>query len=162
MNISAQMAKHFKEIHFGGNWTWSNLKDNLTDITWQEATTTIHSFNTIAALTYHVNYFVAAALKVLEGGELDAHDKFSFDHPPIESQADWENLLEKTWTDAENFASLVEKLPEEKLWEDFTDKKYGNYYRNIHGIIEHMHYHLGQIVLIKKILRTTPEGIKPL
>jgi hypothetical protein len=161
MNISAQMAKHFKEIHFGGNWTWSNLKDNLSDITWQEATTKIHSFNTIAALTYHVNYFVAAALKVLEGGELDAHDKFSFDHPPIESQADWENLLKKTWTDAENFARMVEKLPEEKLWEDFTDKKYGNYYRNIHGIIEHMHYHLGQIVVIKKLLRT-PEGIKPL
>jgi hypothetical protein len=29
-------------------------------------------------------------------------------------------------------------------------EKYGNYYRNIHGIIEHIHYHLGQIVLIEK------------
>ena len=61
-------------------------------------------------------------------------------------------MLDKTWRDAENFAGLVEQLPEHKLWEDFTDKKYGNYYSNIHGIIEHNHYHLGQIVLIKKIL----------
>jgi len=30
--------------------------------------------------------------------------------------------------------------------------KYGNYFRNIVGVIEHIHYHLGQIVLIKKIL----------
>ena len=54
--------------------------------------------------------------------------------------------------DAENFAILIEHLPEAKLGEIFTDEKYGNYYRNVHGIIEHTHYHLGQIVLIKKIL----------
>jgi hypothetical protein len=47
-------------------------------------------------------------------------------------------------------------LPESKLAETFSDEKYGNYYRNIHGIIEHTHYHLGQIVLIKKILSQLP------
>ena len=65
---------------------------------------------------------------------------------------DWEKLLDKTWVDAENFARLIEKSPETKLAETFTDEKYGNYYRNLQGIIEHIHYHLGQIVLIKKIL----------
>jgi hypothetical protein len=61
-------------------------------------------------------------------------------------------FLNETWVDAENFATLVEQLPENKLGETFTDEKYGNYYRNLHGIIEHAHYHLGQIVLIKKLL----------
>jgi hypothetical protein len=60
--------------------------------------------------------------------------------------------LDKTWADAENFASLVVQMPESKLWEIFSDEKYGNYYTNIHGTIEHTHYHLGQIVLIKKII----------
>jgi len=60
--------------------------------------------------------------------------------------------LDKTWKDAENFAGLIEHLPERTLEETFWDEKYGNYYRNIHGIIEHTHYHLGQIVLLKKIL----------
>lgn len=99
-----------------------------------------------------MNYYVIAASEVLQGKPLDAHDKYSFDLPPILSQEDWEKLLDKTWRDAENFASLVEQLPESKLWETFSDEKYGNYYRNIHGVIEHLHYHLGQIVLIKKIL----------
>ena len=49
----------------------------------------------------------------------------------------------------------MEQLPETMLWETFADEKYGNYYRNIHGIIEHTHYHLGQIVLIKKIVSYT-------
>lgn len=61
--------------------------------------------------------------------------------------------MNKTWTDAENFASLIEQLPESKLDEIFVDEKYGSYYRNFLGIIEHIHYHLGQIVLIKKILQ---------
>lgn len=60
--------------------------------------------------------------------------------------------MNKTFADAENFAGLVEQLPESALWESMSDEKYGNYYRNLHGIIEHTHYHLGQIVLIKKIL----------
>jgi hypothetical protein len=153
MNLTAQIAKHFREIHFGVNWTWSNLKDHLSDVTWQEATTQVHSLNTIVALVYHINYFVSAVLKVLQGGPLEGSVKYSFDHPPIQSQEDWEKLLEKTWSDAEKFAMLVEQLPEQKLWETFGEEKYGNYYRNLHGVIEHNHYHLGQIVLIKKILR---------
>ena len=124
----------------------------MVGVTWQQAVTKVYSFNTIATLVYHTNYYVSAVLKVLQGEPLDAHDKYSFDLPPIKSQEDWEKLLNRTWAEADNFASLVEQLPESKLWEDFSDKKYGNYYRNLHGIIEHTHYHLGQIVLIKKIL----------
>ncbi len=153
MNLPQQTAKHFRDVHFGGNWTSVNLKDTLAGVTWQQATTKVHDFNTIAALVYHTNYYVSAVLKVLQGQSLDASDKFSFDLPPIQSQADWENLLYKTWTDAENFACLLEQLPESRFGEMFTDEKYGTYYRNMHGITEHIHYHLGQIVIIKKIIQ---------
>jgi hypothetical protein len=152
MELTKQIAKHFRDVNFGGNWTWSNLKDNLADITWQQATTKVHSFNTIATLVYHINYYVSEVSKVFRGEPLRAKDKYSFDLPPIQSQEDWEKLLDKTRDDAEKFANLIEQLPEIKLWEDFSNNKYGNYYRNIHGIIEHTHYHLGQIALIKKFL----------
>jgi len=158
MNLSAQIAKHFKDVHFGGNWTSVNLKQTLADVTWQQATTKIYSLNTIATLVFHINYYVSAVLKVLQGGPLDAHDKYSFDLPPIQNQENWEKLLNKMWTEAEDFAILVEQLPEGKLGETFFEEKYGNYYRNLHGIIEHTHYHLGQIVLIKKILLQSNES----
>jgi hypothetical protein len=153
--LTKQIAKHFREIFFGGNWTCSNLKENLKDVSWKEATTKVQSFNTIATLTFHVHYFVAAALKVMQGGPLDANDKYSFDHPLISSQEDWQKMQGKIWDDAENLAVLIEQLPESKLWENFTDEKYGNYYRNLHGIIEHTHYHLGQIAIIKKIVQSS-------
>ncbi len=152
MSLSKQLAKHLREVHFGGNWTCVNLKETLTDVDWQTATKKVESFNTIAVLVYHINYFLGAAMQVLRGEELTAKDKYSFDHPPINNQEDWEQLLNTSWNDAELCAQLIEQLPEEKLWEDFSDNKYGNYYRNIAGIIEHAHYHLGQIVMIKKML----------
>ncbi len=155
MNLTAQIAKHFREVHFGVNWTWSNLKDNLADVTWEQATTQVHGLNTIAALVFHIHYFVSVTLKVLQGGPLEGSDKYSFDLPPIQSEEDWENLLSKVWADAETYAALIEQLPEQQLWEVFSEQKYGNYYRNLHGIIEHTHYHLGQIAVIKKILSQT-------
>lgn len=152
MNLPVHIAKHMRDVHFGGNWTVSNFKDVLSDVTWEQATTKVDSFNTIATLVYHTHYFVHAVLNVLRGNPLDAHDKFSFDHPPIQSQKDWDSFLKKVWQEAEELSQHIEQLPEEQLWDDFSDKKYGNYYRNLNGIIEHAHYHLGQIVLIKKLL----------
>ena len=153
MELTNQLAKNFRDVLSGGNWTAVNLKDTLADVEWQEATTKVHSLNTIASLVFHMNYYVTAILNVLESTPLTASDKFSFDHPPIQSKEDWKNLLNKTRTDAEKLASFIEQLPESKLWEDFWKNKYGNWYRNIQGITEHYHYHLGQIVLIKKIIR---------
>lgn len=155
MNLTAQLAKHFREVYFGGNWTGVSLKENVEDLSWQQATAQVYSFNTIAALVFHMNYYVSAVLKVFEGELLEASDKYSFDLPPIQSEEDWKKLLDKTWSDAEQFTSLVEQLPEHKLEEPFAGGQYGNYFRNINGVIEHLHYHLGQVVLIKKIILAT-------
>lgn len=153
MNIVLHLAKHIRDVYFGGNWTAVNLKDTLTDIDWQTATRKVDSLNTILALVYHIDYYVTAVNSVLENKLLKAHDKYSFDHPTINSQQDWETFLEKVWENARNLSNLIEQLPENKLWEIFADEKYGNYYRNIQGLTEHTHYHLGQIVLLKKLLK---------
>lgn len=157
MTLSKQIETNFRALYFGGNWTWSDVKTQLEGITWEQATTQVHSFNTIATLTFHMGYYVDAVLNVLRGTPLTSSDKESFLHPPIHSQEDWEQLVTKTFADAEQFAELVAQLPEEKWWETFAHEKYGNYYRNIHGVIEHTHYHLGQIALIKKLVQQNGE-----
>ena len=68
MNQSSLIAKHFKELYFGGNWTEVNLKESLEGISWQQATTKINDFNTIAVLLYHLGYYVSLQLKVMKGG----------------------------------------------------------------------------------------------
>ncbi len=153
MNTPLLLAKHFREIHTGGNWTTTNLKDTLADVKWEEAQKSVFGLNSIALLTYHVTYYVNVLMKVLEGGPLDGKDEYSFQLPAIESQKEWKQLVVNALLTAEKTADLIKQLPEERLFEPFTDEKYGNYYRNIAGIIEHMHYHLGQISLLKKLVR---------
>lgn len=153
MTTPEHIAKHLRELHVGGNTTGANLRDAVSDVSWEQATTTIGSFNTIAVLVFHVNYYVSAVLKVVQGGPLDAHDRLSFDAPPINSEKDWQELVAKCLGDAETLASLLEQMPEERLWEGFVKEKYGAYYRNLHGVIEHTYYHLGQISLLKKLLK---------
>ena len=158
MKTTTQIAKHLREVYFGGNWTASNLKDTLSTVTWQQATTQVYSFNTIAVLVYHIGYYIGGATKVLVNKPLDIKDKYSFDVPTIQSEKEWQQLLEKIWAEAETFINRIEQLPDSILFEDFSDKKYGNYYRNLNGIIEHTHYHLGQIALLKKILLETDKN----
>ena len=150
-SVSKQIASHFKQLFFGGNWTSVDFTTTLKDVDWMIATAKIKELNTIAQLVFHVDYFIDVTLKVLQGGPLEAHDKFSFDCPEITSESDWVNLKNKLFSDAESYVSLVEELPDSRISEVFCLEKYGNYYRNIHGIIEHSHYHLGQIVIIKKM-----------
>lgn len=154
MSISKKLAKHFREVYFGTNWTWSNIKDNLEDVTWEEANQEVSPLkNTIGVLAYHIHYYVCATKEVLEGRPLNAHDDYAFDLPPITSQQDWDDMREKMWADATQFADLIAQLPDDQWEQIFVKEKYGTYYRNIQGIIEHSHYHLGQIALMKKMIK---------
>lgn len=154
-NISYQIAKHLREVHFGGNWTCVNLKALLQDVDWQLATRRLHNLNTIAVLVNHLSYYVQVQLDVLHGKALNAKDTYSFEHPPIQSSQDWENMLLKVWKNAEELATAIEQFPESRLGDFFVEQKFGSYYRNFHGMIEHTHYHLGQIALIKKFILET-------
>jgi hypothetical protein len=50
MTLPQQIAKHFPDTFFGGNWTSVTLKDQVTGLSWKQATKAVYSFNTIAAL----------------------------------------------------------------------------------------------------------------
>lgn len=153
MENSNQLAKRFRDVILEGKWVANtNFKDLLSDLTWKQANTKIGSLNTLAALAYHINYYTAGVLNVFEGGQLEIHDKYSFDAPEIKSQEDWENRLNQLWTNSEMFARQVEAMSQEKLDSIFIDEKYGTYRRNIEGAIEHCYYHLGQVSLIKKMI----------
>jgi len=153
MKQTKQLANRFREVILNGKWIANtNYRQQLSDINWKQATTKVETLNTIADLTFHVNYYITGILNVFNGGSLDIRDKYSFDMPLIESQEDWEKLLNTMWINAKKFANIVELMPDEKLDEMFVDKKYGSYQRNIDAMIEHSYYHLGQISLIKKMI----------
>jgi uncharacterized damage-inducible protein DinB len=154
MKSTEEIAGRFSEIIFNGTWVANtNYKHQLAELDWKTATKQVGCLNTIAVLAQHIHYYINGINNVFRGGPLDIKDVYSFDFPAIQSQKDWEVFLSKFWNDSTAFASFIEQMPDEKLDAVFVDAKYGTYRRNIDAMIEHSYYHLGQIVLLKKMLQ---------
>lgn len=154
MTTQQHIARHLREFIKGKNWTWVWFDEVLQDVTWEEAVAKVDNFNTIAVLVFHMNYYTRFQIRVFNGGGLEGWDRDAFRAPDVRSAADWEQLLQATRRDTETLATLVEQMPAEQLDMIFLEERYGSFYRNLHGNIEHMHYHLGQIVLLKKQIRS--------
>jgi hypothetical protein len=151
--ITQGIARHIREIHFGNNWSDIDMTTTLADVTWQQAVATpIPNANSIAVLVFHTNFYLNYVHKSIKEGVYKFDHEDSFKAPPIESEADWQALLQKTWDDAEAFAQTVEKLTVGRNFYNAVPPFQNSFYKNLQGVVEHNHYHLGQIVMLKKLL----------
>jgi len=154
MNQSEEIAKRLRDVLVDGHWIANtNYKEQLLKLNWEQAVAKIEDLNSIAALTYHVNYYLSGLLQVFNGGKLEIRDKYSFDLPPITDENDWKLLRDRFFENSGSFIQHVGRMTDEQLQAPFVDEKYGSYLRNIEGIIEHCYYHLGQISLLIKLLK---------
>lgn len=158
MTRSISIADRLREVLLNGHWIANtNYKEQILNVNWQQATQQVDNLNTIAALTYHINYYLAGLLNAFENGRLEISDKFSFDLPPINSETDWNKLVTNFLSNSEKFADKVEQMEDHVFDQPFINEKYGTFLRNIEGVIEHSYYHLGQISLIKKMILNNNE-----
>jgi uncharacterized damage-inducible protein DinB len=146
------LALHLQQLFFGGNWTSSNVKDALAGISLAHAQHKIANLNTIAALAWHINYYVEAILNVCKGNQLIANDAYSYDVPHFNNEQEWQFFIEQMLNNAAQLYQSIISLSPDTLSHVFCKEQYGTWHRNIAGLIEHSHYHLGQICLLKKLL----------
>lgn len=153
LNLAPQLSLQFSEVFLDGNWVATNYKSQLEDLNYDEAFAKVANHNTIALLTFHINYYIEGVLKAMDNGSLDIRDKYSFDMPHDMDSDRWNDLKNSFYNNAELMASRIAAMSDREIMAPFVERKYGNNYRNIHALIEHGFYHLGQLVLIKKLLR---------
>ena len=136
MKSNQQLTDRFREVLLNGTWIANtNYKDQLENLPLEIAQTKVGDINTIAILAQHIHYYIKGVSVVFKGGTLEIRDAYSFDFPPLTSETEWKAFLATFFKDAEEFANLVEQLPENILKDNFTDKKYGTYQKNIEGMI---------------------------
>ena len=151
--MNKDLANRLQEVLLNGKWIANtNFKEQIISISWEQAIEKVGNLNTVALLTFHVNYYIKGLLNVIEGGNLEIKDNFSFDMPEITSETDWLNLVNEFVSNAEKFINHVEKMDDNLLTQPFVKEEYGSYLRNIEAQIEHSYYHLGQVSLIKKLI----------
>lgn len=147
------IASRLQEVLFDGKWIANtNFKDQIESIDWETAVLKVGELNTIAQLTFHINYYLEGILEVFSGGDLTIRDQFSFDMPEIKNQEDWTALRLRFISNAKSFVEQVQQMDDSILDQPFVKEAYGSYYRNLEGVIEHTYYHLGQVSLIRKLL----------
>ncbi len=161
MKITELIAQHIIEVHEGGNWTDANIKDTLADISHKEAcTVTKASYNTIAALVHHLSFYNDIVMQRLSGKNPVISEVNGFDVPAITDEAEWTQLKQRNLESFHKLADAVKAFPEEKIYQ-LTPTGHATHYKTLHGISEHAHYHLGQIVLLKKLVRQTkPQHVR--
>jgi uncharacterized damage-inducible protein DinB len=153
MKLQQFIAQHILDVHNGDNWTEVNIADTLKDVSFEMAVTqTKASKNTIASLLYHLTFYNEVMLKRLQGNPPANNDDNGFDMPPLQNEAAWQALKQKNISSAYELAEDIKNIPDEKLFEPILPG-YSQTYKSLHGIVEHAHYHLGQMVLLKNLIQ---------
>lgn len=155
MKIVELIARQLLEAHFGENWTEVWIRKTLEDVTLDEALrTTSASANTIASLLYHITFYNKVILARLQGVNPPVGEANGFDLPALQDQAAWERLKADNLESAQVLADAIRKVPDEMLDKPMLQEETSStYFRQLQGITEHAHYHLGQIVILKNLIR---------
>ena len=155
MNITSLIAQHIIDVHEGNNWTEVDITTTLQDVTLQEATThTQASPNTIASLLHHITFWNRLMVQRAHGIAVQINDANGYEHLPLNTEEDWQNLKKDNIQSAHELAAAISQFNEAKLLEPILPG-YSTAYKNLQGSVEHAHYHLGQIVILKKLIRNT-------
>ena len=70
------------------------------------------------------------------------------------SKETWKEALEKFHQSAEELETAIRDMDENQLFEKIVTGSKNSCYMTLHGVIQHDIYHSGQIMLLKKILKT--------
>lgn len=153
MKITEAIAMQLLEVFQGGNWTDVDFKHTLQDVTWQEAImVTKASPNTIAGMFYHTGFYNWIIQQRLRGDNPEINASNGFDVPEVHNERDWKELKNNVFQTAQELAQTIDTYPDERLMLPIVEDG-SSVYKSIHGVIEHAHYHLGQIVILKNLIR---------
>ena len=147
------LASRSREVLLDGTWIANtNWQKQLSNINIEQANKSVKNLNTIATLTFHINYYISGLNDFFETGELTIKDEFSFDVQELKNDFQWTELKEDLINNSQQFIKHLSNFTDDQLDQVFVKNEYGTYLRNIDAMIEHAYYHLGQVSLIKKMI----------
>jgi len=148
----SKIASLISETANGDNWTGINAEQALKDISAEQAIKRINENHlNIAELTAHLTCWNHVIAKRLNGESMPPSKEEDFPVINVLSENEWSALKYKFM---QSFKVLTEKIEttDDEILEKPIFVGASSTYRNLHGQIAHLHYHIAQIVLLKKIL----------
>jgi uncharacterized damage-inducible protein DinB len=152
MKESQRIATLYQSVYDGSPWIDITILEVVKDIDCNDALKKIRpDFNSIWEIVNHIISWRKNVLQRVQGKILITPNHNYFETVTETSQEDWQNALKKLEESQQEWVKFLDSFDET----DF-EKIYPNngmtYYEHIHGIIQHDIYHLGQIVILKKLV----------
>ena len=152
MKTTELIAQHILEVHEGNNWTDSAIEAALADVTVSDATRqTVASPNTIASLLHHITSWNRLMVQRINGVDKQEPEGNGYNMPPLQTEAEWQALKADNINSAHELAAAIRAFDESKLQLPILPG-YSSAYKNLQGTSEHIHYHLGQMVILKQLI----------
>ena len=153
MNIAEHIARHLRDVYAGQNWTEVNLQTTLEDITYEEASqVTPASVNTIAGLVHHLAFWNRVMAQRIAGIRVEIPESNGYDSSQLTDADHWHNLKKDCFQSGKHLADVISVLSADQLQQEILPG-YPTAYKSLQGCVEHVHYHLGQIVILKQLVR---------
>jgi uncharacterized damage-inducible protein DinB len=151
MKEKERLIKLFNDHYDGSPWLDVSIADQLDGISHTMAKKKIGNCNSIWQLVYHMMQWRLQNMKRISGKIAHAPDhNFIVDIQDTSSQA-WEQLKVDFKKTHHTFVEFLSQYDEADFDQIYSPNDH-SYYEHIQGILIHDAYHLGQIVLLRKLL----------
>ncbi|MDN3723804.1 DinB family protein [Aequorivita sp. SDUM287046] len=152
MNETERIQTLFTDLYHGHPWLDVTLQDTLSRITATQANQRpISDGNTIWEIVNHLIAWRQNVLKRVQGEVLQTPSNNYIKRIEDDSKEAWQQTLEALETTQKEWLYFLNTFNEADFVKEYSVNKL-TYYQHIHGIIQHDAYHLGQIVLLAKMV----------
>ena len=152
MKETNRIAKLFEDLYNGSPWIDVTIMDTLKNISAEQAAKKVTpGRNSIWQIVNHMIAWRENVLLRIQGNEIVTPNNNYFTEIENISETEWQKVLERLENSQHQWIAFL-KTFEESQFEKIYPKNRMSYYEHIHGILQHDAYHLGQIVLLSKLI----------
>lgn len=154
MSETTRIAQLFADWHDQKPWTEITLMGILADITPEMAAAhPIPGANSIWQLVQHCLGWRDNVLRKLQGEEFKSPEDNYLSEPTDTSADAWNQLLAALAQNNLAWQHFLQSLPDESLDNGYAPAQHAfTQYAVIHGILHHDNYHIGQVLMLKKLV----------
>lgn len=152
---TVRIAQQMQFAQNGASWHGPNLEEILLGIDAQQAAShPIEGAHSIWELVLHIIAWREFGIRMLNGeGDYDPdHDmRLNFPSIPSVNVENWSQTQTDLRNSCQRLSEKIASFEDEKLAEKVPIRTY-DFYKLMHGVVQHDLYHAGQIILLKKLL----------
>ncbi len=151
MSTCNRIADQFAKLFEGDSWIDVNIISTLSTVSAQQAAKKFLGIsNSLWEIVNHMIGWREAIFKKVMGENISSPDNNFFETITDTSDKAWQETLKRIMASQHMWMKMLEAMNDDQLDEILQPDNQTKYHL-IEGILQHDAYHLGQIVLLKKL-----------